>query len=122
VGLTEQAMANDEVAGADWSRIELDLIVADYFAMLKEEQAGQKVRKTDHRRALMTHVDRSEGSIEFKHQNISAVLTQLGLPRIDGYRPAWNFQGAIADAIGRYLNGDPDPIPVVAEQLTGLAE
>lgn len=36
-------MATGEVAGTDWSRAELDLIVADYFAMLKEEQAGQKV-------------------------------------------------------------------------------
>ena len=115
-------MAKDVVAGTDWSRIELDLIVADYFAMLKEEQAGRKVHKTDHRRALMTHVHRSKGSIEFKHQNISAVLTQLGLPRIDGYLPAWNFQGTIADAIGRYLDGNPNPIPVVVEQLTGLAE
>ena len=115
-------MANDEVAGTDWSRTELDLIVADYFSMLKEEQAGQKVHKTDHRRQLMTHVHRSKGSIEFKHQNISAVLAQLGLPRIHGYLPAWNFQGAIADAIGRYLDGDPNPIPIAVEQLTGFAD
>mgnify|MGYP003391671805 CR=1 FL=1 len=31
-------MADTEVAGTDWSNSELDLIVADYFAMLKEEK------------------------------------------------------------------------------------
>ena len=30
---------------------------------------------------------RSKGSIEFKHQNVSAVLVDMGLPYIDGYKP-----------------------------------
>lgn len=115
-------MTKPEVVGSDWSSIELDLIVADYFAMLKEEQAGQTVRKTDHRRALKTHIQRTDGSIEFKHQNISAVLTQLGLPRIRGYVPAWNFQGAIVDAIGRYLELDSDPVPLQASRSFGFAD
>ncbi len=115
-------MTKPEVVGSDWSSIELDLIVADYFAMLKEEQAGQTVRKTDHRRALKTHIQRTDGSIEFKHQNISAVLTQLGLPRIRGYVPAWNFQGAIVDAIGRYLELDSDPVPLRASRSFGFAD
>ncbi len=115
-------MTKPEVVGSDWSSIELDLIVADYFAMLKEEQAGQTVRKTDHRRALKTHIQRTDGSIEFKHQNISAVLTQLGLPRIRGYVPAWNFQGAIVDAIGRYLELDSDPVPLKALRSFGFAD
>jgi len=115
-------MTKPEVVGSDWSSIELDLIVADYFAMLKEEQAGQTVRKTDHRRALKTHIQRTDGSIEFKHQNISAVLTQLGLPRIRGYVPAWNFQGAIVDAIDRYLELDSDPVPLKASRSFGFAD
>ncbi|WP_439614275.1 DUF3883 domain-containing protein [Reyranella sp.] len=115
-------MTKPEVVGSDWSSIELDLIVADYFAMLKEEQAGQTVRKTDHRRALKTHIQRTDGSIEFKHQNISAVLTQLGLPRIRGYVPARNFQGAIVDAIGRYLELDSDPVPLKASRSFGFAD
>ena len=35
-------MTDDEATGTDWSRSELDLIVADYFEMLKEEQGGTK--------------------------------------------------------------------------------
>jgi hypothetical protein len=116
-------MTDAEVAGRDWSNAELDLIVADYFAMLKEEQAGETVRKTEHRRALKEHIHRTDASIEFKHRNISAVLTRLGLPRIRGYIPAWNFQGAIAEAIGRYLEIDSDPVPLTISQgLMGLAD
>lgn len=90
--------------------------------MLKEEQGGQRPNKTEHRRALMQHVHRSHSSIEFKHQNISAVLTELGLPRIAGYKPAWNYQDAIFDAIGDFLATDPDPIPFKPRTITGLAE
>ena len=115
-------MTDTEVVGTDWSSTELDLIVADYFAMLKEEQAGETVRKTEHRRALKEHLHRTDGSIEFKHQNISAVLTELGLPRIRGYVPAWNFQGSIAAAIGRYLETKPDPVPLKIKPLTGFSD
>lgn len=31
-------MADSEVAGREWSSTELDLIVADYFAMLQESK------------------------------------------------------------------------------------
>jgi hypothetical protein len=115
-------MANDRVSGTDWSNSELDAIVADYFAMLREEQAGHHYNKSAHRRALLEHIHRTDGSIERKHQNISAVLTQLGLPRIEGYVPAWNFQGAIADAIDRFLQKDPDPVPFTMPTQVGLAE
>ena len=57
-------MADKSAAGTDWSREELNRIVADYFAMLKEEQAGRRYSKTEHRRILMEHVHRSDGSIE----------------------------------------------------------
>jgi hypothetical protein len=120
--VTETGMTEDNVAGTDWSRTELDLIVADYFEMLKEEQAGQRIRKTEHRRVLMNHIQRSSGSIEFKHQNISAVLLQLGLPRIRGYLPAWNFQGAIVEAIGQYLDRHPDPVPLAIQPSAGFAD
>ncbi|WP_421994074.1 DUF3883 domain-containing protein [Reyranella sp.] len=104
-------MVDDSATGRDWSSAELDQIVADYFAILREEQSGSRPNKAAYRRALMERIGRSNGSIEFKHQNISAVLTSLGLPRIKGYLPRWNFQGAIAHAIGRYLQGHPDPVP-----------
>lgn len=110
----------EQVTGTDWSSRELDLIVSDYFDMLRKEQARAPLNKAAHRRALMARTSRSSGSIEFKHRNISAVLSRLGLPRIEGYVPAENFQAALALAIERYVEVHPEPVPYVATQ--GLAE
>jgi len=94
-------------AGQDWTNEELDRIVADYFDMLGEEIAGLPFNKAAHNRALRDHIDRSKSSVEFKHRNISAVLVELGLPRISGYFPADNYQGAIVAAIDRFLSHNP---------------
>lgn len=76
-----------------WTDKENDLIVADYFAMLINDVASVPYNKAEHRRSLIQFLnDRSEGSIEFKHQNISAVLKALGESWITGYKPAFNFQ------------------------------
>ena len=115
-------MAGKTRSGTDWSPDELKLIVDDYFSMLRDEQTGRPYSKTEHRKELMKHVGRSDGSIEFKHQNISAVLIELGLPQIEGYKPAWNYQAAIFDAIGGYLSKNPDPIPFTPRPFTGFAE
>lgn len=92
------------MAQGHWSDRENDLIVADYFMMLADELAGRPYSKAEHRRALLPLLDgRSEGSIEFKHQNISAVLKALGEPWIEGYKPAFNFQMALVDAVARFV-------------------
>jgi len=81
------------MAGEDWQAKEVALIVADYLAMLMRELAGQPYNKAEHRRRLRQQLPaRSEGSIEFKHANISAVMLELGYPYIRGYQPRSNFQ------------------------------
>ncbi len=71
-----------------WTDEENDLIVADYFAMLVNDVSGANYNKADHRRRLVPRLrNRSEGSVEFKHQNISAVLKGLGEDWIVGYKP-----------------------------------
>lgn len=80
----------------DWSDIEVSLIVADYIAMLTAEIEGRPVNKSEHRAQLKQLLNgRSDGSIEFKHQNISAVLVKHGLPFIRGYKPRANFQSKL---------------------------
>jgi hypothetical protein len=101
---------SDEVTGSDWTDSEVDLIVADYFDMLGQELAGSPYNKAEHNRALQQLTRRSHGSIEFKHQNISAVLVRLGLPWIKGYKPLANFQNALIDGIGRYLAFKGQPV------------
>src|SRR3989442_839909 len=82
-----------ESGGQDRSRDEVDVIVADYFLMLRAELAGEAFSKAAHNRDLQPLLNgRSKSSIEYKHQNISAVLVGLGLPYIDGYKPARNYQ------------------------------
>lgn len=92
------------MAGESWTEDELDAIVADYFSMLRDEIRGIGYSKTDHRRELMKRVCRSNGSIEFKHCNITAVLEELGVSGIAGYKPRDNYQGAILTAIERHLD------------------
>lgn len=91
-----------------WTDEENDLIVADYFAMLADDLVGHRYSKASHRRLLLPRLnDRSEGSVEFKHQNISAVLKGLGETWIPGYKPAFNFQMSLADAVARWLASHP---------------
>ena len=91
-----------------WTDAENDLIVADYFAMLADDVLGRPYSKAKHRRGLLPLLNgRSEGSVEFKHQNISAVLKGLGEDWILGYKPAFNFQMSLVDAVARWLEQNP---------------
>jgi Domain of unknown function (DUF3883) len=78
--------------------------VADYFSMLRDEAVATSFNKAEHNRILRNKINRSEGSIEFKHRNISAVLEKLGVQPIRGYLPAQNFQAAITHAVERYVS------------------
>lgn len=100
-------MADEAKIGTEWQDDELDAIVADYFVMLEEDLSGRHYVKSKHSRALMARIGRTHRSVEFKHQNISAVLDELGLPWIPGYMPKRNYQNAIFDAIDRYLTLRP---------------
>lgn len=91
-----------------WTDEENNLIVADYFAMLADDISGHHYSKAEHRRALLPLLnDRSEGSVEFKHQNISAALKGLGEDWIPGYKPAVNLQMSLVDAVVRWLALNP---------------
>ena len=94
--------------GKDWSGSEVRLIVADYFDMLEAELQGKPYKKSEHRKALTPQLSgRSEGSIEFKHQNVSGVLVELGLPYIEGYKPRSNYQSILATEVESFLDQRP---------------
>jgi hypothetical protein len=77
---------SDAAAGTDWTAAEVAATVDDYLDMLAAEAANQRYSKTAHRRALRRRLsaNRTESAIEYKHQNISAVMLELGLPYIPG--------------------------------------
>lgn len=103
------------MAGADWSRAEVEAIVDDYLSMLAAELAGTPYSKTAHRRALKPLlVDRSEQSIEFKHANISAVLLDAGFPYIRGYKPRSNYQALLAEVVAERLHRRPELFELAA--------
>ena len=92
----------------DWSREEVEAIVADYLRMLTLELTGQKYNKSEHRRALQQKLtNRSEASIEFKHSNISAVMLELGFPYLRGYKPLSNYQSLLLTIVVDQIHSDP---------------
>jgi hypothetical protein len=97
-------MADDSKIGKPWNDDELDAIVADYFSMLESELTAQPYVKSHHSASLMEAIGRTHRSVEFKHQNISAVLQEMGMPWIPGYKPKAHYQNALFDAIDKYLS------------------
>lgn len=85
---------------SSWNRVEVEAIVADYFDMLTLQLTGQQYNKTEHRRRLQKLLNnRSDGSIERKHQNISAILIGLHCPWITGYKPLGNYQTLLLEVV-----------------------
>jgi Domain of unknown function (DUF3883) len=89
-----------------WSREEVEAAVSDYFDMLANELRGELFNKAEHNRALLRMFnDRTRGSIERKHQNISAVLIEAGYPYIEGYKPLGNYQELLRTVLIERLAG-----------------
>jgi hypothetical protein len=104
----EDAVDDEKSTHVDWSEQEVRLIVADYFAMLEAELLNQPYNKAEHRKALAPQLqERTKGSIEFKHQNVSGVLVNLALPYIEGYKPRSNYQGILATEVEGFLDQHP---------------
>jgi hypothetical protein len=96
------------IAGTPWTESEISAVVDSYFRMLALERAGAPYSKAQNRRQLLTTVHRSEGSMERKLQNISAVLDRLGAQWINGYKPLAHYQDALVAAVERNIGQTPD--------------
>jgi|LULM01.1.fsa_nt_gb hypothetical protein len=93
---------NDDNKGKAWSIDEINSIVDDYMSMLFQDLKGEKYNKKSHREKLKPQLNnRTDGSIKFKHQNISAVLIDLGCPYIDEYKPRFNYQNELFQVISK---------------------
>jgi hypothetical protein len=91
----------------DWSQEEVELIVADYFNMLDKELKGIPYNKAEHNRNLAQFLNsRSRSSIERKHQNISAILSDLGFIFINGYKPLSNYQWLLYKVVSSRVYSD----------------
>lgn len=104
----------------DWSRQECEEVVADYLEMLAAENRNEPYCKADHRRELLPKLnDRTEGSVEFKHQNISAILLANGHACIPGYKPGRNYQALLEDVVLTHIVSIRDKILSAEDDLIG---
>jgi Domain of unknown function (DUF3883) len=82
-------------------------VVAAYFSMLASELSGARINKASRIRDLaLILTSRSAASIERKMQNISAVLDELQLEWIDGYKPLSHYQRSLRSAVEAALTRD----------------
>lgn len=103
---------------ANWSRIECEAIVQDYFAMWMAECHQRPYSKTVHRRLLQSKLNgRSDGSIEYKHQNISAILIRAGRSYVPGYKPAWNYQALLEEVVASWLTSSKADVEACEDLL-----
>jgi hypothetical protein len=108
--------------GEDWSREEVIATVSDYMAMLRMEYAGQPYNKSQHNKALVSRLHgRSKGSVEFKHQNISAALDALGYFWIPGYKPRSNRQQLLQEEVERWIRAHPDVDQLASQAAEAMA-
>jgi hypothetical protein len=77
----------------DWTPIENRVVVRAYFWLLAQQRLGRNPNKRELLRRLQAQLRRrTRGSIEFKLENISAVLYEKGYRWVEGYKPARNYQ------------------------------
>jgi hypothetical protein len=96
-----------ETQRTNWSRAENEATVASYLRMLKLELAAKPYSKTQENDRLRPLLNgRTKAAVEYKYQNISAVLLENGWVYIDGYKPAVNVQRDLRSEIERQLRLD----------------
>lgn len=110
--------------GEDWLPWEVEIIVEDYLSMLQSELRGEPFNKAEHRRNLLKLLPaRNDGGVEFKHQNISAVLIEMGYPYVNGYKPARNFQRSLLpEIVERRVYAMPELSGMVSKLVQQPAE
>jgi len=107
-----------------WSETEVLAIVEDYFSMLAMELKGIPYNKAQHNRELAQRLNnRSKGSIEMKHMNISAIMHELGMPAISGYKPYSNYQrNLLPDAVLDRLAANSDLTTIVSDDVNSIVQ
>lgn len=99
-------MATDQ-----WSDEEFAAAVNAYLEMLETHSQGQPLNRAEVRRQLKDGplAARSDSSIEYRMQNISAVMELLGRPVLPGYLPARNVGARGTRIISALIEGALEP-------------
>jgi len=110
-----------------WSEMEVRAAVSAYFDVLRAEQAGKAVNKTElYRRLADRHPARSPKAFELKFQNISAILYEQRLPYCAGLKPRHNYQRLLRLVVLDQLDRSPlpavEPHEILSAKLRELAK
>lgn len=90
----------------NWTKEEVIVIVNDYFDMFKKERDAIPYIKSEHRTKLKKILPNRKNAIEFKHQNISGVLANMGYPYIKGYKPLFSYQKLLEQEVTLYIENN----------------
>jgi hypothetical protein len=96
------------MASGPWSDDEIHATIDVYFQMLTLELAGEGYRKTEFRREVERDVARSPAAIEYKFNNVSAVLDEMGAVWIPGYKPLRNVQDRLRTLVQARFEADSE--------------
>lgn len=97
------------VTRRNWTRSENEATVDAYFEMLTAELRGIPIVKARRNRLLIEALDhRTRGALEFKHENISAILLESGRQYVSGYKPRHNYQEDLREVVLDKLEAHPD--------------
>lgn len=94
----------------NWTTQEIRPLLRAYFEMLTKERAGIPYHKADYIRKVSSEIRgrRTKGAIEFKMENVSAVLARSGADWVTGYRPARHLQERLLpQEIAAFLESQP---------------
>ena len=89
--------------GTDWTIEEVEICVSAYFEHLTLELTGQSFNKAQLYRNLSEQTGRTAKSIEFKFQNISAVLNALSREWMTGLAPLANYQELLSQKVSEHI-------------------
>jgi hypothetical protein len=108
----------DPAERRDWTRVEVEATVADYLQMLELELRDEPFNKAERNRNLRRILDgRSHGAVERKHQNISAILIEEGLPYVAGYKPLRNYQDLLRQVVLEQSARTPELVSLVRAEI-----
>jgi len=110
-----------------WSEVEIRDAISSYFELLDAQLKNKRINKSQvYRNFSFIHSTRSPKAIEFKFQNISAVLYEEKLPYVDGLKPKENYQAALKVSVLDYLKRadkttqEQNPIEILTDKLRRL--
>ncbi len=113
------------MAANPWLEDEIKAAIKAYFQMLRRQEEGLAVRKTDiYRKLAEAYPARSAKAFELKFQNISAILYEERLPFADGLLPRFNYQRLlklmVLDYLDRTRKARQTPLEILTQKLRQL--